>query len=92
MGLKEERERASKVMLHMEERYKQVDEKITNFDSFPVEIKDMLEEYVDVFDTKLKKIMNVDPVKLNMREGQCHMRPTPAGQHLRTSRMKQQSW
>ena len=39
MEVKEKRERARGVMLYLEERYKQVDEKITNLDSFPEEIK-----------------------------------------------------
>ena len=49
--------------------YEQVDEKITNFDSFPEEIKVVLDEYIDVFDTKLRKSMNVEPVQLNVCEG-----------------------
>ena len=53
----------------MEERYKQVDEKITGFDSFPEEIKVILDKYIDVFNTKLRKSMNVEPVQLNVREG-----------------------
>ena len=67
----------------MEERYEQVDEKITGFDSFPEEIKVVLDKYIDVFDTKLRKSMNVEPVQLNVREGSkpyaCFScRPTPA--------------
>ena len=50
----------------MEERYEQVDEKITGFDSFPEEIKVILDKYIDVFDTKLRKSMNVEPVQLNV--------------------------
>ena len=38
MEVKEKRERARGVLLYREERYKAVDEKITNFDSFPEEI------------------------------------------------------
>ena len=49
--------------------YEQVDEKITNFDSFPEEIKVVLDKYIDVFDTKLRKSMNVEPVQLNVSEG-----------------------
>ena len=37
--VKEERERARGVLLYLEERYEQVDEKITGFDSFPEEIR-----------------------------------------------------
>ena len=43
--VKEERERARGVLLYLEERYEQVDEKITGFDSFPEEIKIVLDKY-----------------------------------------------
>ena len=48
-----------------------------------MEIQDVLDKYIDVFDTKLRKSMNVEPLKLNMREGSepraCYScRPTPA--------------
>ena len=69
MELKEKRERVRGVLLYLVERYEQVDEKITNFDSFPEEIKVVLDEYIDVFDTKLRKSMNVEPVQLNVCEG-----------------------
>ena len=57
-----------------------VDEKLTNFDSFPEEMKVVLDKFIDVFDTKLRKGMNVE---LNVREGSkpyaCFScRPTPA--------------
>jgi hypothetical protein len=68
MEVKEKRERARGVLLYLEERYEAVDEKITNFDSFPEEIKAVLDKYIDVFDTKLRKSMNVQPVQLNVRE------------------------
>ena len=43
----------------------------------------VLDKYIDVFDTKLSQSMNMEPVKLNFREGNepgaCHScRPTPA--------------
>ena len=69
MEVKEKRERARGVLLNLKERYKQVDKKITNFDSFPEEIKLGLEKYIDVFDTKLRKSINVELVQLNKREG-----------------------
>ena len=50
-GAREGRERARGVLLYLEERYKQVDEKITGFDSFPEETKVILDKYIDVFDT-----------------------------------------
>ena len=70
-------------MLYLEERYEQVDEKISNFDNFPEEIKVVLDKYIEVFDTKLWKSMNVEPVQLNLKEGSrpyaCYScRPTPA--------------
>ena len=66
---REGRERARGVLLYLEEWCEQVDEKITWFDSFPEEIKVILDKYIDVFDTKLRKSMNVEPVQLNLREG-----------------------
>ena len=45
---REGRERARGVLLYLEERYEQVDEKITGFDSFPEEIKVILDKYIDV--------------------------------------------
>ena len=56
-------------MLYLEERYEQVDEKIKNFYSFPPEIKKVLEENIDVFDTQLRRSMNVALSKMNLREG-----------------------
>ena len=67
--VKEKGERARGVLLYLEEMYEQVDEKITNFDSFPEEIKVVLDKYINVFDTKLRKSMNVEPVQLNVRKG-----------------------
>ena len=46
-------------VLYLEERCKQVDEKINNFDSFPEESKVVLDMYIKVFDTTLRKSMNV---------------------------------
>ena len=64
---REERARARGVLLYLEERYEQVDEKISNFDSFPEEINVVLDKYINVFDTKLRKSMNVEPVQLNVK-------------------------
>ena len=77
--MKEKREKGRGVLLYLEERYEQVDEKLTNFDLLPEEIKVVLDKFIDVFDTKLRKGMNVE---LNMREGSkpytCFsFRPTP---------------
>ena len=87
----EERERARGVLIYLEERYEQINEKISNFDSFPEEIQLVLDKYINVFDTKLRKSMNVEPVMLNVREGSipraCYScRPTPA--HYRETGMK----
>ena len=81
--VREERQRARGVLLYLEERYEQLDEKISGFDSIPEEIKVVLDKYIDVFDTKLRKSMNVEPVQLNVKEGSkpyaCFScRPTPA--------------
>jgi hypothetical protein len=81
--VREERQRARGVLLYPEERYEQVDEKISGFDLFPEEIKVVLDKYMDVFDSKLRKSMNVEPVQLNVKEGSkpyaCFScRPTPA--------------
>ena len=81
--VREEKQRARGVLLYLEERYKQVDEKISGFDSFPEEIKVILDKYIDVFNNKLRKSMNVEPVQLNEKEGSkpyacLSCRPTPA--------------
>ena len=82
-GQKEERERARGVLLYLQLRYDQFDEKISNFDSFPEEIQLVLDKYMDVFDTKLRKSMILEPVKLNVKEGSTpyayySCRPTPS--------------
>ena len=91
MEIKEKRERAKGVLLYLEERYERVNKKIINFDSFPEEIKVVQDKYIDVFDTKLRKSMNLEPVQLNVREGSkpyaCFLgRPTPA--HYRETARK----
>ena len=47
------------------ERYKAVDGKIANFNTFPKVIRKVLSEHQDVFDTKLQKSMNLPPAVLN---------------------------
>ena len=89
--MKEKRERARGVLLYLEEIYEQVEEKITNFDSFSEEIKVVLYKYINVFDTKLRKCMNVELMQLNVREGSkpyacVSSRPTPA--HYRETARK----
>ena len=74
---REKRERARGVLLY--------------FDSFPKEVQVVLNKYIDVFDTKLCKSINVEPVKLNVQEGSkpyaCYScRPTHA--HYRETGMK----
>ena len=63
---REERERARVVLLYLKDRYEQVNEKISNLDSFPEEIQLVLDKYIDVFDTELRKRMNMEPVRLNV--------------------------
>ena len=83
IDIKEERERPRGVPLYLEERYKHVAEKMANFDSFFMVIQDVLDKYIDLFNTKLRKSMNIEPVELNVREGSkpraCYScRPKPA--------------
>ena len=56
---RDKRERARGVLLYLEERYEQIDEKISNFDSYSEEIQVVLDKYIDLFNTKLHKSMNV---------------------------------
>ena len=37
-----------------------------NFNSFPEEIQVVLDKYINVFDTNVRKSMNVEPVRLNV--------------------------
>ena len=50
--VREERQRVRGVLLYLEERYEQVDEKISGFDSFPEEIKGALDKYIDSLKAK----------------------------------------
>ena len=68
LEVKEKRKRARGVLLYLEERYKHMDEKITNFDSFPEEIIVVLDKYIHLYDTKLRKSKNMEPVQLIVRE------------------------
>ena len=82
MLTREEHEKARSVLLYLGERYETVDDKISYFSSFPNEIHRVPAEYSDIFDSKLRKSMKVEPVLLNMVEG-CETRacytccPTP---------------
>ena len=51
----DEREKARGVLLYLEKRYKQVEKKIPNVNSFPKEIQSVLKKYIDVLDLKLRK-------------------------------------
>ena len=87
----DEREKARGVLLYLEERYTRVDEKITNFDTFPTEILSVLKKYICLFNLTLRKSKNVKPVKLNVVEESvpraCYScRPTPA--HYKTTTKK----
>ena len=75
-------EREKGVPLYLEERYEQVNE-ISIFDSFPEEFQVLINKYIYVFDTKLRKSMNVEPDQLNVKgkskPNACYsFRPTPA--------------
>ena len=47
------------MLLYLEERYELADNKIANVNTFPEVIRKVMEEYKDVFNTKLRKSMNV---------------------------------
>ena len=69
-----------------------MDEKITNIDTFREEIKVVLDKYIDVFDTKLRKSMNVEPVELNVREGSKPYACFLCRPHLPTTETQEGSW
>ena len=67
------------MLLYLEEHYKQVDKRSATLT--PSQRRSRW--FIDVFDTRLRKSMNVEPVELNLREGSrpyaCYScRPTPA--------------
>ena len=62
--IRKERQRARRVLLYLEERYKQVDEKISGFDSFPEEIK-----VADRFWHILMQKRNEDEVMVKAQRG-----------------------
>ena len=53
------------MLLYLEERYEEVDNKMANFDSFPNEIQAVLAEYHTIFNSKLRKLINVELDVLN---------------------------
>ena len=78
----EEQEKARGVLLYLEERYEQVDDKIENFSSLLDKIQKVLAKFLDGFNTRLEKSMNVEPAQLKVVEGSkpyaCFMcRPNP---------------
>ena len=79
-----EKERASGVLLYLEDRFdnNNMDNRIKNLEKFPVIIQDVLNRYSNVFDTSIKKTMNVPDAELNLVDGyrptRCYTcRPTP---------------
>ena len=77
-----EKERARGVLLYLEERYEKEDNRIKDLHKFPEEIREVLNKFADVFDTSLKKCMNVPDAQLNLTEDyrptRCYAcRPTP---------------
>ena len=42
------------MLLYLEELYETVNKKIPTFESFPEEIQEVLDKYIDMFDTKLR--------------------------------------
>ena len=91
MDKEKESGKARGLLLYLEEKNKKVDEKIASFDTFLDKIKEVLNKYLNVFDTKLSKSIYVEPVLLNVREGRKPMacktcRPTPT--HYRPTAKK----
>ena len=65
---KRKEKEARGVGLYLEKRGQKVDNKMAKMDSFPKVIKEVLDEYANVFNTHLRKSMNVKPVLLNTKE------------------------
>ena len=77
-----ERERASGVLLYLEDSLYIVDNRIKNLEKFPVVIQEVLSKYCNVFDTTINKTMNIPDAELNLVDGykptRCYTcRPTP---------------
>ena len=79
-----EKERASGVLLYLEDRYNNnnMDNRIKDLEKFPFVIQDVLNKYSNVFDTTIKKTMNIPDAELNLVDGykptRCYTcRPTP---------------
>ena len=84
------------MLLYMEERYEEVNDKKAKFNSFPEEIKAVLAEYHNVFDSKLKLSMDVEPSELNVVEGSKSRayftcRPTPVHYRLTAEKLVNQT-
>ena len=54
-----EKERASGVLLYLEDRFDKEDNRIKGLEGFPPAIRSVLSKYSNVFDTFIKKTMNV---------------------------------
>ena len=54
-----EKEKASGVLLYLEDRYNKEDNRIKKLENFPPVIRSVLSKYSNVFDTSIKKTMNV---------------------------------
>ena len=83
MDKEEEREKARGVILYLEAKYENLDKKIANFDNLPEKLREVLKQYKDVFNSRLRKSLKVKPVLLNVRKGSkpssCFTsQPTPA--------------
>ena len=77
-----EKERASGVLLYLEDRLDKVDNHIKNLEKFAAVIQEVLSKYSNVFDTTIKKTMNIPDAELNLVNGyrptRCYTcRPTP---------------
>ena len=77
-----EKERASGILLYLEDSLKKVDNRIKNLEKFPAVIQDVLSKYSNVFDTTIKMTMNIPDAELILVDGyrptRCYTcRPTP---------------
>ena len=92
MDKEEERKKARGVLLYLEEKNEKLDKKVANFDNFPEKMREVLDKYKDVFDSRLRKSMKVKPVLLNVRKGSkpsscLTSQPSPA-QYWSTSKKR----
>ena len=77
-----EQKRASGILLYLEDRLDKEDNRNKGPEDFPPAIRSILSNYSNVFDTSIRKTMNIPDAQLNLVEGyrptRCYTcRPTP---------------